>query len=284
LSKQNRSGPDDIGQHDAKSADRANLPSAGMSESQIGVVVKMTDLADGFCHRQSALSHGKFFYVSRGLVTAEYDAGISIVPPGRAIWLPSAIAHTLCTQGITRLFTVEVPYASLPPQPAGERVVDVSALLHELLREAVHIAGPRPAPLRDARLLDLVLDEISVMPATSLSLPLPQNEYLRRICLSLMNDPGSKISISDWRREAGIGSSSLQQLFVTETGLTFDGWRREARLLNAVQRLVRGDRIFEIAAASAYTAHSSFAASFKRRFGEQPSKFQEACRKRICRD
>jgi AraC-like DNA-binding protein len=176
------------------------------------------------------------------------------------------------------LFTVDVPHASLSRLPVAERVIEISPLLHELIREAVRITVPRLANLRDERLLHLILDEICAMPVTTLSLPLPQNENLRRTCLSLMKDPGSKISIAEWRRHAGVGSSGLQQLFATETGLTFDAWRREARLLNSVQRLVRGDRIFKIAADNAYTSHSSFAVSFKRRFGEQPNKFQEACR------
>ncbi|WP_292959489.1 helix-turn-helix domain-containing protein [Novosphingobium sp. UBA1939] len=66
---------------------------------------------------------------------------------------------------------------------------------------------------------------------------------------------------------------TLQRRFLDETGLTFGQWHQQARLLFALERLARGDRIIDVAMDSGYTSQSAFTAMFRRHFGAPPSRF-----------
>jgi AraC-like DNA-binding protein len=55
--------------------------------------------------------------------------------------------------------------------------------------------------------------------------------------------------------------------------MSFGQWRQQARLLYALQRLARGDRIIDVAAETGYASQSAFTAMFHRQFGMPPSLF-----------
>jgi AraC-like DNA-binding protein len=66
---------------------------------------------------------------------------------------------------------------------------------------------------------------------------------------------------------------TLHRLFAKETGLTFGQWRQQARLLFALERLARGDRVIDVALDSGYASQSAFAAMFRKHFGMPPRAF-----------
>ena len=85
--------------------------------------------------------------------------------------------------------------------------------------------------------------------------------------------PEQELCAAEWGAGTGVSARTVQRLFRRETGLTFGQWRQQARLLFALQRLARGDRIIDVALDSGYASQSAFAAMFRRHFGEPPSSF-----------
>lgn len=47
---------------------------------------------------------------------------------------------------------------------------------------------------------------------------------------------------------------ALHRLFRRETGMSFARWRQQARLLHALERLARCDRIIDVAAETGYAS------------------------------
>ena len=66
----------------------------------------------------------------------------------------------------------------------------------------------------------------------------------------------------------------LQRLFQSQTGLSFGGWRQQARLLEAMGRLGRGAPVTQVALDLGYDSVSAFSAMFRRAAGASPSAYR----------
>jgi len=60
---------------------------------------------------------------------------------------------------------------------------------------------------------------------------------------------------------------------VRETGLTLGRWRRQARLVAALERLALGDKIIDVALEMGYESPTAFSTMFRRELGATPSDF-----------
>jgi AraC-like DNA-binding protein len=119
----------------------------------------------------------------------------------------------------------------------------------------------------------LILDEIATLPSLGLDLPMPRDPRLARICRALRLEPGSMRTLDEWAREAGASRRTIARLFTRETGLTFAGWRQQARLLAGVALLAAGEAVTQIALDLGYESPSAFAAMFRRALGAPPSRY-----------
>ena len=73
--------------------------------------------------------------------------------------------------------------------------------------------------------------------------------------------------------QAAMDPRTLQRRFQRETGLSFGQWRRQARLIAALERLARGASVLEVALDLGYASPSAFSTMFKRELGASPSAF-----------
>jgi methylphosphotriester-DNA--protein-cysteine methyltransferase len=62
----------------------------------------------------------------------------------------------------------------------------------------------------------------------------------------------------------------MQRLFLHEVGMDFQTWRRQARLVGAIESLVSGSSVKEAAFAMGYRQPSTFVAMFRRVMGVTP--------------
>lgn len=121
--------------------------------------------------------------------------------------------------------------------------------------------------------MHLILDELALLPALPLSLPLPAEPRIHRICLALQDEPGDASTVADWSERLGLDQKTIQRLFRKETGMTFGHWRQQARLLLALERIAVGGKVIDIALELGYESPSAFTSMFKKQFGKTPSHF-----------
>ncbi|MER0707147.1 AraC family transcriptional regulator, partial [Pseudomonas aeruginosa] len=69
--------------------------------------------------------------------------------------------------------------------PRDCRVVDVPPLLRQLIVAAMRIAPDYPPGGRDERVMELILDELRVLPILALHVPQPVDPRLAALCRSL---------------------------------------------------------------------------------------------------
>ncbi len=200
-------------------------------------------------------------------------AAVYLVPPQQAVWMPAGVEHAIEARAALALrtlyFSAEIAAAFAP----AACVLRVTPLLRELVVAVVALDN-RYADAADARLLDVLLDQIVAQPRSPLSLPLPVDRRLRRVTEALLQNPGDTRDLDAWAAQAGASKRTLNRLFKRETGLSYRDWRAQCRLLHALEMLARGASVAHIAGELGYENASAFIAMFRRALGTTPKRYR----------
>jgi AraC-like DNA-binding protein len=152
-------------------------------------------------------------------------------------------------------------------------VVHVTPLLRELILRAATLPRWYAQGGRDERIMLLMLDEIRELPTAPLHLPEPSDPRLQPITAALKSDPADNRTLATWARQVGASSRTLARLFRSDTGLTFQQWQRQARLLAGLMRLAAGQPVTSVAMDVGYDSPSAFIAMFKDALGTTPGRY-----------
>lgn len=215
----------------------------------------------------------QLFHIVSGSVTVETEVGNFIVPPERALWLPSSMPHTtIFSPGTELRFLYFRPDAvrGLPETPS---VIGLSPLFRELI--SAFMAFPRDYDAQGpaARIVAVMLDQLASEPAAPLHLPMPRSAKLKRAVASVLEDPGREVQLTDIASGTALSARSFERHFTAETGLSFRAWRKQARLMKAVEWLAQGRPVGEIADRLGYEGPSAFIATFRKVFGTTPGRY-----------
>ena len=153
------------------------------------------------------------------------------------------------------------------------RVVEVSPLLREILRRAMRLRTLDRQIAEQRHLIDVLLDEITVLPLIPLDLPMPRDARGVRAAAWIREEPAARHTLAEVARASAASARTLERLFRNETGLPFGVWRQRARLLRALQLLAEGDAVAGVASAVGYESTSAFVAAFRRALGTTPGRY-----------
>jgi len=212
-------------------------------------------------------------YAVAGMMTVGTEQGRWVVPSGRAVWIPSGVIHELRMMARVETITIWIDPRHADRLPTSCQVVEVSALVHNLLHEAVEIAPEYDALGRDGHLMALLLHELRHLPALPLCLPFPQDARLARRCRLFLKHPKSSDTIDQWCADLSMSRRAFTRLFRKESGMSFSVWRQQACLVAALPRLAAGEPVTVIALDLGYESPAAFTTMFKRLQGVPPKLF-----------
>ncbi|VVE69472.1 AraC family transcriptional regulator [Pandoraea captiosa] len=216
---------------------------------------------------------GQLFCVHSGLVHVHTPFGAWVLPPYRAGWIPPGVTHRVSLSGVVSGWIVLVAPGAATKLPTTPRVVGVSELLAALVKRAASWASREALTEDEARLAQVLIDEIALAPAEPLGLPMPTDARAARVARAVLGDLGGQTSLEVLAQRAGVSSRTARRLFVAETGMGFTQWRQQARLVSALERLANGEPVGAIADSLGYSTPSNFIAMFRRAFGESPGRY-----------
>ncbi len=237
------------------------------------VAAMEVDYPDRFTTGWHAHPRAQLLFAIQGVMHVNAGVGAWVVPPNRAVWLTAGLEHEVRMCGAVKMRTLFVDPNAAPHLPSANCVIAVSPLLRELLVAAVQVPLDYAIDGRDGRLMRLLLDELRQLDVLALHLPAPREPRLRRVCDAISSQPGDASTAEDWAERLGLTPKTLHRLFRQHTGMSFSQWRQQARLLQALERLARGERVIDVAADSGYASQSAFTAMFRRQFGVPPTAF-----------
>jgi AraC-like DNA-binding protein/mannose-6-phosphate isomerase-like protein (cupin superfamily) len=226
-------------------------------------------------HQAQPHQHGRaqLLYASSGVMTVKTNNGIWVVPPLRAVWIPAQTLHQIEASGHLSMRTLYIDPAIFPGPSEECCVIGVTPLLRELILYTIDLPRLYPLAGPEERLLTVMLDQIRSVSMTSLQLPIPKDDKLKKIYQHLSVKPGDNRTLEDWGRLTGATGRTLARRFRLETGMSFGQWRQQVRILEALRRLGLNEPVTTVAIELGYDSPSSFISMFKKALGQTPGRY-----------
>ncbi len=210
-----------------------------------------------------------------GAMTVRTQAGLWILPPSHALWVPAGVVHEIRANGTLEFRSLYV----LPSHAQRVRdechVLYVTPLLRELIVRAVELPALYDERGMEGRLMTLILDEVARSPARPLGLRMPSDPRLVRLCERVLANLCTTETIARLGAAVGLSERSVIRLIRNETGLSFRQWQNQARLLKAFELFHAGMSVTRIALELGYSGPSAFTKMFRRALGKTPSTMRE---------
>lgn len=227
----------------------------------------------GYVDRAHTHAYNQLSFSFSGVTSVTVGDVCYILPPGRAIWIPSNIEHQFHCRNEIRFQTVYVqPQAFNLPNHC--RVFEVSPLVRGLIHEVTQFDDTCRDEFREGAIVGLLLGEIERMPDLSIRALIPDDDRLRRVCHAVIRFPADQRDIDDWAAVAGMGRRTFTRAFRLATGMSFGTWRQQVRLMEAASRLSSGEPISTVAYEVGYDSPGAFSTMFLRTFGVPPSAYR----------
>jgi transcriptional regulator GlxA family with amidase domain len=163
-----------------------------------------------------------------------------------------------------------------PKLPAACTVLHVTPLLRELILETVRIGQLRTRNRLHRALRDLVVGQLEAAPPVPTFLTLPKDPRALAVAEAMIADQAHNPSLDSLCARAGASVRTIERLFRSEVGTDFATWRRQARLMKAVELLAAGSLVKQAAFATGYRQPSAFVEMFRRAFATTPKAWAAA--------
>lgn len=138
---------------------------------------------------------------------------------------------------------------------------------------AIRIAPDYPPGGRNERAMELILDELQVLPILALHVPQSIDPRPAALCHSLRAEPAAGWSLSDATRRLGVSPQTLTRIFRCGTGPGFAQWLWRMYPFASLDALTVGRSILEAALDLGYDNRNVFSAIFRRTLGVSPSPY-----------
>jgi len=212
-------------------------------------------------------------YASRGVMTVRTRSGTWVVPPHRAVWIPAKIPHTITMSGLVAMRTLYLKPRLAKGLPRDCCVINVSALLKELILHACRVRALKKTVKWQMHLVAIILDQLEAVQTIPLQLPHLSDPRLLRIAEILINDPRDSRTLAQLCQRTAAGKRSVERLFQQEVGMTFGKWRQQLRLMQGMRLLAEGAKVTHAALESGYSTPSAFTSMFRKALGITPSSY-----------
>jgi AraC-like DNA-binding protein len=202
-----------------------------------------------------------------------------VVPPHRAVWIPARVHYAVEMAGAVAMRTLYVRSGlrrngwGATTMPRACAVVNVTPLLRELILRATQLGALDERVTEQRHLAGVILDELKVLMAVPLQLPMPQDP--RGMRLAAMLSGGERRPMGKLLRDCGASRRTIERVFRSETGMSLGQWMRRQKLLDALRRLAGGESVNNVALELGYSTASAFVAMFRRELGQTPGQYFE---------
>ena len=238
----------------------------------VTVAVMQKQFPAGFVIAPHSHRRDQLLYAASGTMRIRTRTHSWIVPPERALYMPGGTSHAVSMRNPVEMRTLYIEPGSDPNLLTECAVITPSALLKELIAALLREPENYAQSQRGTWIGKLILDEVCRGKALDLSIPMPSDPRLLRVCEHVTGNPGETCCLADLSRMAGASERTLARLCETELGMGFSAWRQQVRFHYALEDLARGSPVGKVARACGYASESAFTAAFRKSFGHPPSR------------
>lgn len=217
-------------------------------------------------------AHGsdQLIYAIRGVMEVSSGQSMWLIPPHFALWIPARTNHRIHMPGAVSMRTLYFRPGLVSRLSPGCAVLHVTPLLRELVVETVRIGRLRHGNHHERALRDLTILHLTNASPVPTFVTLPREQRALSVARAVLEDPGLSKPLQILCADVGVSVRTIQRTFQKDVGTDFDSWRRQVRLTKAVELLVSGRSVKEVAFAIGYRQSSAFVEAFRRNFGSTP--------------
>jgi AraC-like DNA-binding protein len=254
---------------------REQLEALGIESSPLESFAFL-DQADNIRYDWHAHTRHQLLYAFSGTLRLETENHLYLLPPQRAVWIPAGVRHRTTLKQV-RSGAVFLTPSLVPTEIARVRIISAAPIVREMVRYALRWPATRDpddqlanAWFRTMGLLcaEWIMDEVPFhLPAAQTGQVAMALEY------TLQNLESATVEAA--AQAAALSERHFRRRFALETGITWQLFLHQARMLRAMELLAEADaNITDVAYAVGFNSLSAFAKSFARFSGQTPGKYR----------
>lgn len=224
----------------------------------------------GFNVTEHAHGSDQFIYAIRGVMEVRAGRGVWLIPPHFGVWIPARTYHSIRMPEAVSMRTLYIRCGLSASLPQTCTVLHTTPLLRELIIEAVRLKELRMRQRLHLAMRDLLIWHLEAASPMPTSVVFPQDPRACAIADAVMKNPAERRSLAMLCSSVGTSVRTIQRVFRREVGSDFEFWRRQVRLMKAVELLVSGRSVKEVGFALGYRQPSAFVAMFRGILGTTP--------------
>lgn len=238
-----------------------------LKNSVIGIQAELGNHDSGL--HQHAMA--QILFTRQGCIRLTLNDGalLCLLPPTRAAWIPAGVSHRAEMKNTVAYRSIWFQPQHFPSLPASPGILNVSPLLRELLERITE----QPWETRwgsgsSLHLATLCVAEICTAAYEPMMLALPQDKRLSRLSGDALPP-----TLQELAALCGASEKTISRIFRRDTGMSFQQWRQQWRLMKAVELLATGQRITDTAQSLGFASDSAFIYFFRTMTGETPGQY-----------
>ncbi len=192
-----------------------------------------------------------------------------MIPPHFGLWIPARTVHEIRMPERVSMRTLYIR-SGIAALDAECAVLHVSPLLRELIFEIVRVGSLRVRNRPECMLRDLLITQLHRASPVPASIELPKDPRAHKVARAVLDDPGLHDPLASLCAAAGMSVRTLERAYRRDVGMDFESWRRQVRLMKAVELLISGHSVKEVSFLVGYRQPTTFITLFKATFGTTP--------------
>ncbi|WP_260505190.1 AraC family transcriptional regulator [Ralstonia pseudosolanacearum] len=217
---------------------------------------------------------GQFVYSVAGVIELTVKSSRYAAPSEFGVWLPPGTDHLAWAGDETSYFLLDIEQNLCDRLPSRASVIAVGPIAKAIFLDLNQRRVRGPQSPEDVRLMQVLIDQLSVSSPAENFLPLSNDPALRKVLEGLSRDPGDNRTLADWARHVHSTERTLARRCTRDLSMTFMEWRQRLRLSRALAMLADGLSVQSVAQKLGYTTTSAFIAMFQKAVGATPNTFR----------
>ena len=236
-----------------------------LAQSVVGIASRLVKHDSGW----HSHGRGQLLFAVAGSIRINLPNATSILPPIRVAWIPSGMLHRVTIRSEVDYRSIYLDEAYVAPPFAGLAIVAMTPLLREVFERISFLPFDTDWSQGAARnLLAVCLDELATARHEPMLLTVPSDPRVAQLDIEALPPELEVLS-----QRVGASARTISRIFRRETGMSYQVWRQNWRLLRAVDLLASGLSISLVASELGFASDSAFIAFFRQMTGETPRRY-----------